>query len=93
MRYDYQCQTCNEIFEVQHGMNETPAVACPMCDSGDVKKIILASPHIAIAWKVAYGMGHSGQIALPSARNKRLLEQNQKRRRASRRKNEAKVQP
>ena len=30
-RYDYQCEACGEIFEVEHPMGEHPEVSCPVC--------------------------------------------------------------
>lgn len=30
-RYDYRCGSCGHVFEVEHGMQEHPAVACPQC--------------------------------------------------------------
>jgi putative FmdB family regulatory protein len=39
--YDYQCQDCEEIFEVFHGMMETPKnLECSSCKSGKVDKMI-----------------------------------------------------
>ncbi len=31
--YDYKCADCGRIFEKFHGMNETPQVTCPDCQS------------------------------------------------------------
>ncbi|MBL8034218.1 MAG: zinc ribbon domain-containing protein [Leptospiraceae bacterium] len=31
--YDYKCADCGRIFEKFHGMNETPQVSCPECQS------------------------------------------------------------
>lgn len=31
--YDYKCADCGRIFEKFHGMNETPQVNCPDCQS------------------------------------------------------------
>jgi putative FmdB family regulatory protein len=33
MRYDYQCQECETVFETSHGMKEKPKVPCPKCKS------------------------------------------------------------
>ena len=30
-RYDYHCPSCDDVFEVEHPMNETPDVKCPKC--------------------------------------------------------------
>ena len=37
--YDYQCESCNGIREVFHGINEQPEVLCEEC-SGKMKKMI-----------------------------------------------------
>jgi putative FmdB family regulatory protein len=31
--YDYKCADCGRVFEKFHGMNETPQVNCPDCQS------------------------------------------------------------
>lgn len=30
-RYDYRCNSCGNIFEVEHGMTEHPDIVCPTC--------------------------------------------------------------
>jgi len=40
--YEYQCDHCNEIFEIFHKIDEDCNVACPKC-LGPVKKLISAS--------------------------------------------------
>ena len=51
MWYDYQCNTCTEIFEVKHPMDFKGVVLCPICESGDTHKIILSCAAIKIAWR------------------------------------------
>ncbi len=29
--YDYRCTSCDNVFEVTHGMTEHPEVTCPAC--------------------------------------------------------------
>ena len=29
--YDYRCDKCDGVFEVSHGMTETPDIKCPKC--------------------------------------------------------------
>lgn len=41
-RYDYRCTGCGEVFEVEHGMMERPAVACPSC-GGAAEKVFSPS--------------------------------------------------
>jgi len=31
VRYDFACDECKIIFEVQHGIHEKPEVVCPQC--------------------------------------------------------------
>jgi putative FmdB family regulatory protein len=40
--YDYQCDKCEAIWEVEHGMNETPKLKCPECDSKKLTKLFSA---------------------------------------------------
>ncbi len=40
--YEYQCNRCNEVFEIFHKIDEDCKVACPKC-LGPVKKLISAS--------------------------------------------------
>jgi putative FmdB family regulatory protein len=39
--YEYQCERCNEIFEIFHKIDEDCRVACPRC-LGSVRKLISA---------------------------------------------------
>lgn len=48
--YDYQCNLCLNIFDVQHGMNDKPLVRCPECN-GKARKVIVAFPHTQLNWK------------------------------------------
>lgn len=32
-RYDYRCGKCSSIQEVRHGMNDTPFIKCPHCET------------------------------------------------------------
>ena len=48
--YDYRCFECENLFEIFHGMNESPSVACPDCN-GESKKIF--SPGAGIVFKGA----------------------------------------
>ena len=42
MLYEYACIECNHHFDVRHGANEKPELACPICQ-GKVKKVFHAS--------------------------------------------------
>lgn len=46
MRYDYKCLQCSNdkewvVFEVSHGIRESPKVKCPKCKSDDCERAIL----------------------------------------------------
>ena len=43
--YEYQCDKCNEIFEIFHKIDEECNVACPKC-LGPAKKLISATNFI-----------------------------------------------
>jgi putative FmdB family regulatory protein len=43
--YEYQCNHCNEIFEIFHKIDEDCKVACPKC-LGPAKKLISATNFI-----------------------------------------------
>ena len=40
--YEYQCNHCNEVFEIFHKIDEDCKVACPKC-LGPIKKLISAT--------------------------------------------------
>lgn len=43
--YEYQCNRCNEVFEIFHKIDEDCKVACPTC-LGPAKKLISATNFI-----------------------------------------------
>lgn len=40
--YEYECTSCNKVFEVQQKMADKPLSACPECE-GEVKKLMSMS--------------------------------------------------
>ena len=40
--YDYLCKHCGSTFEEFHGMNKTPKIKCPSCDSNETQRLISA---------------------------------------------------
>lgn len=38
--YDYECQQCKNIFEIQKRITDESAETCPKCSSDDTKKVI-----------------------------------------------------
>ena len=45
--YEYECQTCGHRFERFHGINETPTMACPECQS-HTRRLISAGAGIIV---------------------------------------------
>jgi putative FmdB family regulatory protein len=41
--YDYECIVCGAVHEVEHGMNETPAVTCSCSEGASCKRLISCS--------------------------------------------------
>jgi len=38
--YDYKCTKCNNIFEIEKGMNDVPkGLKCPKCGDCEVKRV------------------------------------------------------
>ena len=50
MYYDYQCQDCNELFEIRHSMDYKGLVQCPICNSYNTNKLVIV-PAIVFNWK------------------------------------------
>ena len=46
--YDYECQNCAAVIEVQHKMSETYSDPCAKC-GGPVVKVFLTTPAIKMA--------------------------------------------
>jgi len=40
--YEYECSTCDKVFEVQQRISDDPLSTCPEC-GGDVKKLVSMS--------------------------------------------------
>ncbi len=43
VKYDFRCQGCGKIFEVESSYGEEIKPKCPECRSSKVRKIILAT--------------------------------------------------
>ena len=41
VKYDYKCQKCNHVFEVESSYGDDKKPKCPECRSSKVKKIIV----------------------------------------------------
>jgi putative FmdB family regulatory protein len=42
-RYDYECQTCQHVFEVKQSFSSEPVATCPECQNG-AQRMIRAVP-------------------------------------------------
>lgn len=56
-RYDYRCKHCEHVFEVRHGMNESPS-PCPNCGENDLQRLITTVPAIARGMMTHAGDGY-----------------------------------
>lgn len=41
VKYDYKCEKCNHIFEIESSYNDEKKPKCPECRSSKVRKVIL----------------------------------------------------
>jgi putative FmdB family regulatory protein len=55
--YEYQCQSCNNTFELRQKFSDPPASSCPSC-GGEVEKLISQSG-FALKGQGWYGDGYS----------------------------------
>lgn len=58
MRYDYRCLDCSTetewvVFEVQHGMTETPDIKCPECEGSKCERAYIEKG--PMGWTRGYG--------------------------------------
>lgn len=59
MRYDYKCEDCKEVFEVEAKIQELGYdFPCPKCKSSKTKKIITSAPQIQFKGKGFYINDH-----------------------------------
>lgn len=56
-RYDYQCNACEQRFELRHGFDATPS-PCPHCGSTNLQKLITTAPTIARGMMTHAGDGY-----------------------------------
>ena len=60
--YNYECNNCFNMMEIQHGMKETPVIECSKCGSKTVEKVI----------SLPYLNTHSGKTLQASQMTDRL---------------------
>jgi putative FmdB family regulatory protein len=65
--YEYECQACNKVFEVQQKMADKPLTSCPDCE-GEVKKLMsMSSFQLKGGGWYADGYASSSGKAAPAA--------------------------
>jgi len=79
VRYDYECQACQDVFEVQRMMEDSSPVVCK-CGSTKTIRVITRTPLIHVAWRNTLGLGHSGQIVMSAVDNRSVSRRNGRRR-------------
>lgn len=52
--YDYQCNDCGTVFEVCHGMNESPVIPCPECGKTNPEKLISGGGGFIMKGRMVY---------------------------------------
>jgi putative FmdB family regulatory protein len=62
--YEYQCQSCQDVIEVQQSLAEKPLTTCPAC-AGSLKKIISMSS-FSLKGGGWYADGYSSSGKAPS---------------------------
>jgi len=44
MVYEYKCKVCKFVFDMSHGMNESPEIKCPKCGEDSHKIFTTSDP-------------------------------------------------
>ena len=59
-KYDYECEVCLDVREVEHGMTEAPDITCEKC-GGDCHKTILCAPRVSLKGTGWASDGYTGK--------------------------------
>ncbi|UFS70384.1 zinc ribbon domain-containing protein [Geomonas sp. RF6] len=62
--YEYQCTSCDNVFEVRQKFSDAPATECPAC-GGEVRKMISQSG-FSLKGQGWYGDGYSSANSKPA---------------------------
>jgi len=68
--YEYICKSCENLFEIQHGINEGAKRKCPEC-GGSMKRLISQNAFLLKGggwYKDGYSAGNSGNGKKPAAK-------------------------
>jgi putative FmdB family regulatory protein len=69
--YEYRCEECEHIFEVFHGINENPQIACPECGDPDgVERLISAGAGLIFKGSGFYITDYKKKNSVTSPANK-----------------------
>ncbi|MDP7539962.1 MAG: zinc ribbon domain-containing protein, partial [Alphaproteobacteria bacterium] len=44
--YEYRCEPCLKIYQVNHSMSETPKILCPECDRATER--LISAPNLSL---------------------------------------------
>lgn len=64
--YEYQCKSCEEIFELQRKFSDPPVDECVKCGKGPVEKLISRNS-FALKGSGWYKSGYSSEASAPCA--------------------------
>ena len=79
MRYDYICDDCKTLFEVERKLNDASPIHCPECDSGNVRKVFLQVPGIALHFTRGTGGPKGDWVYLPAVERTRTVDRRKRR--------------
>ncbi len=66
--YEYKCKSCENLFEIQHGINEVAKRKCPEC-GGNMQRLISQNAFLLKGggwYKDGYSAGNSGNEKKPA---------------------------
>jgi len=76
-RYDYQCKTCEHVFEVQHPITEEPKINCEKCKKA-CKRLISGQRYmygtVGVDWNTDPSKASASQRAKAQAAKKRKVQ-------------------
>ena len=84
MRYDFICNDCASLFEVERKLDDVTPIVCAECESANVHKVWLQVPGIALHFSRGTGGPREDRVFMPSV--ERHFTKEQQKRRASKKK-------
>lgn len=46
--FEYECQHCQERFEVEHSVHEKPEIVCPRCNQAEHVRRLISRTHFTL---------------------------------------------